>query len=109
MKKMNGKVAWGLGCLVELVLLVVAVVVMDDDGAQMASFLLYMAALAIPAAFVRRCLFSESTPTWIRVGFGPAGALACLVLAYFMPINLGGGDDDEIGAGRRQGGHRGSV
>ena len=97
MKKMNGKVAWGLGCLVEFVLLFVAVAVVDDDGAKMFSFLLYMAALAIPAAFVRRCFFSESTPTWLRVGLGPAGAIACLVLAYYMPINLDDDDDDDIG------------
>ncbi len=97
MKKMNGKVAWGLGCLVEFVLLFVAVAVVDDDGEQMFSFLLYMAALAIPAAFVRRCFFSESTPTWLRVGLGPAGAIACLVLACYMPINLDDDDDDDIG------------
>ena len=84
---------WGLGCLLEVVLFIVAVAVLDTDSGV--SFLLYMMLLAIPMAVVRRLFFSETTPNWLRVCIGPAGAIACLVLACVLPIKLDSDSTDE--------------
>jgi len=79
---------WGLGCLLDMVLIIVAVAAMDSDRG--ASFLLYMMILSIPVAFVRKMFFTEATPRWLRVSMGPAGALVCLAVAWFFPFARSG-------------------
>ncbi len=77
---------WGAGCLLDIVVFVVAVALLDTDAGV--SFLLYMLLLAIPMALVRFFLFSDTTPRWLRVCLGPIGAIACIVLAATVPLDL---------------------
>ena len=77
---------WGFGCLVDFAIFIAAVALLDTNAG--ASFLLYMLMLAIPMAIVRFFLFSDTTPRWLRVCLGPIGAIACLVLAATMPLDL---------------------
>ena len=77
---------WGAGCLLDIVVFVVAVAWLDADAGV--SFLLYMLLLAIPMAIVRFFLFSDMTPRWLRVCLGPIGAIACIVLAATVPLDL---------------------
>ena len=77
---------WGAGCLLDIVVFVVAVALLDTDAGV--SFLLYMLMLAIPMALVRFFLFSDTTPRWLRVCLGPIGAIACIVLAATVPLDL---------------------
>ena len=77
---------WGFGCLVDFAIFIAAVVLLDTDAGV--SFLLYMLMLAIPMAVVRFFLFSDATPRWLRVCLGPLGAIACLVLAATVPLDL---------------------
>ena len=77
---------WGAGCLLDIVVFVVAVAWLDADAGV--SFLLYMLLLAIPMAIVRFFLFSDTTPRWLRVCLGPLGAIVCLVLAATVPLDL---------------------
>ena len=77
---------WGAGCLLDIVVFLVAVALLDTNAG--ASFLLYMLMLAIPMALVRFFLFSDTTPRWLRVCLGPVGAIACLVLAATVPLDL---------------------
>ena len=77
---------WGAGCLLDIVVFVVAVALLDADAGV--SFLLYMLLLAIPMALVRFFLFSDTTPRWLRVCLGPIGAIACIVLAATVPLDL---------------------
>ena len=77
---------WGAGCLLDIVVFVVAVALLDTDAGV--SFLLYMILLAIPMAILRFFLFSDTTPRWLRVCIGPVGAIACLVLAATVPLDL---------------------
>ncbi len=77
---------WGLGCLVDFAIFIAAVALLDTNAG--ASFLLYMLMLAIPMAVVRFFFFSDTTPRWLRVCLGPIGAIACLVLAATVPLDL---------------------
>ena len=77
---------WGTGCLLDVVVFLVAVVLLDTNAG--ASFLMYMMMLAIPMALLRFFLFSDTTPRWLRVCLGPIGAIACLVLAAIVPLDL---------------------
>ena len=87
MEKTSEKMAcWGFGCLVDFAIFIAAVVLLDTDAG--ASFLMYMLMLAIPMALVRFFLFSDTTPAWLRVCLGPFGAIACLVLAATVPLDL---------------------
>ena len=87
MEKTSEKWAcWGFGCLVDFAIFIAAVVLLDTDAGV--SFLLYMLMLAIPMAVVRFFLFSDATPRWLRVCLGPLGAIACLVLAATVPLDL---------------------
>ena len=82
---------WGAGCLLDIVVFVVAVALLDADAGV--SFLLYMLLLAIPMALVRFFLFSDTTPRWLRVCLGPIGAIACIVLAATVPLDLSSDED----------------
>ena len=82
---------WGAGCLLDIVVFVVAVALLDADAGV--SFLLYMLLLAIPMALVRFFLFSDMTPRWLRVCLGPIGAIACIVLAATVPLDLSSDED----------------
>ena len=77
---------WGAGCLLDIVVFLVAVALLDTNAG--ASFLMYMLMLAIPMAILRFFLFSDTTPRWLRVCLGPIGAIACLVLAATVPLDL---------------------
>ena len=77
---------WGAGCLLDIVVFLVAVALLDTNAG--ASFLMYMLMLAIPMAILRFFLFSDTTPRWLRVSLGPIGAIACLVLAATVPLDL---------------------
>ena len=77
---------WGAGCLLDIVVFVVAVALLDADAGV--SLLIYMLLLAIPMALVRFFLFSDTTPRWLRVCLGPIGAIACIVLAATVPLDL---------------------
>ena len=92
-KTSGGWKFWGLGCLLDFALFVVAFAALDETRA--ANFLIYMAILAIPLAFVRKLLFTDATPNWVRVCLGPAGALACLVLAVALPLGTETTKDEE--------------
>ena len=87
------KVAWGMGCLLEVGLLFAAVTVLSSD--QCASALLYMMLMAVPANFIRYCFFTESTPVWMRAGLGPLGAVLCFAVAAFFPITMKDGGAPE--------------
>ena len=82
---------WGAGCLLDIVVFVVAVALLDTDAGV--SFLLYMLLMAIPMALVRFFLFSDTTPRWLRVCLGPIGAIACIVLAATVPLELSSDED----------------
>ena len=77
---------WGAGCLLDIVVFVVAFALLDADAGV--SLLIYMLLLAIPMALVRFFLFSDTTPRWLRVCLGPIGAIACIVLAATVPLDL---------------------
>ena len=77
---------WGAGCLLDIVVFLVAVALLDTNAG--ASFLFYMLMLAIPMGLVRFFFFSDTTPRWLRVCLGPVGAIACLVLAATVPLDL---------------------
>jgi len=77
---------WGFGCLVDFAIFIAAVALLDTNAG--ASFILYMLMLAIPMAVVRFFFFSDKTPRWLRVCLGPIGAIACLVLAAAVPLDL---------------------
>ena len=86
--------AWGFGCVIEVVLMIgIATALSSDQGA---SLLMYMMLLALPMAGVRHFLFTDATPTWMRVFLGPAGMVACIVAAVFFPLHI---DDDKDKAG----------
>ena len=77
---------WGAGCLLDIAVFLVAVALLDTNAG--ASFLMYMLMLAIPMAILRFFLFNDTTPRWLRVCLGPIGAIACLVLAATVPLDL---------------------
>ena len=77
---------WGAGCLLDIVVFLVAVALLDTNAG--ASFLFYMLMLAIPMGLVRFFFFSDTTPRWLRVCLGPIGAIACIVLAATVPLDL---------------------
>ena len=83
---------WGAGCLLDVVVFFVALAVLDINSG--ASFLLYMIMLALPMAVVRHFLFSDATPRWQRICLGPAGALACLALAAYFPLDIPSDSED---------------
>ncbi len=85
-KTSSGLGCWGAGCLLDIGVFLVAVALLDTNAG--ASFLMYMLLLAIPMALVRFFLFSDTTPRWLRVCLGPIGAIACLVLAATVPLDL---------------------
>ena len=94
MEKTSEKLAcWGFGCLVDFAIFIAAVVILDTDAGV--SFLLYMLMLAIPMALVRFFLFSDTTPAWLRVCLGPIGAIACLVLAATVPLDLSSDEETD--------------
>ncbi len=84
--KLGNKAAWGIGCLLEVGIVFAVVAVLSHD--QGTSLFLYMFILAIPMVLVRHFLFTEKTPTAVRVLLGPAGMLACLALAYVHPLDF---------------------
>ena len=77
---------WGGGCLLDVVVFVVAVASLDADAGV--SFIIYMLILAIPMAVLRHFLFTDATPRWLRVCLGPIGAIACVALAAAAPLPL---------------------
>ena len=94
MEKTSEKLAcWGFGCLVDFAIFIAAVAILDTDAGV--SFLLYMLMLAIPMALVRFFLFSDTTPAWLRVCLGPIGAIACLVLAATVPLDLSSDEETD--------------
>ena len=94
MEKTSEKLAcWGFGCLGDIAIFIAAVVLLDTDAGV--SFLLYMIILAIPMALVRIFLFSDTTPAWLRVCLGPIGAIACLVLAATVPLDLSSDEEPD--------------
>lgn len=94
MEKTSEKLAcWGFGCLGDIAIFIAAVVLLDTDAGV--SFLLYMIILAIPMALVRIFLFSDTTPAWLRVCLGPIGAIACLVLAATVPLELSSDEEPD--------------
>lgn len=95
--KLGNKAAWGVGCLLEVVLIFAVVAVLSHD--QGASLFLYMFVLAIPMALVRHYLFTEKTPTILRVLLGPAGMLVCLALAYVHPFGFSEKEPETSGGG----------
>ena len=84
--KLGNKAAWGIGCLLEVVIVFAVVALLSHD--QGTSLFLYMFILAAPMALVRHFIFTEKTPTALRILLGPAGMLACLVLAYVHPLDF---------------------
>lgn len=90
MNKKNTKVAWGGGCLLELVLFFVAVIFLSTD--QGATFLLFMIPTGILLAFIRKIFFNDATPFALRLLIGPICTLAVLGLSYFVPINMNNGE-----------------
>ena len=70
----------------DVALFIVAAAALSADVA--ASLFLYMMAMAIPVWIVRLALFNDSTPKWMRVLIGPAGALLCLVIACIHPLDV---------------------
>ena len=94
MEKTSEKLAcWGFGCRGDIAIFIAAVVLLDTDAGV--SFLLYMIILAIPMALVRIFLFSDTTPAWLRVCLGPIGAIACLVLAATVPLDLSSDEEPD--------------
>ena len=94
MEKTSEKLAcWGFGCLVDFAIFIAAVAILDTDAGV--SFLLYMLMLAMPMALVRFFLFSDTTPAWLRVCLGPIGAIACLVLAATVPLDLSSDEETD--------------
>lgn len=91
MDKSDGKVAWGLGCLVEVVVMIAVVTLLSSD--QGASLIMYMMILAVPMAVVRYFFFDDGTPYWLRVFIGPIGMLACLAAAIVHPFDISDGKD----------------
>ena len=85
----------GLGCLVDIVIFVVACIALSADSA--ASLFIYMMAMAVPVWIVRIFVFGDRTPQWVRMFIGPAGALLCLVLAWAAPISLDSESDPQPG------------
>ena len=86
MAKSKGNLAWGLGCALEVFMMMIVVTVLSTD--QGVSLLLYMAILALPMAAVRFFLFSDTTPFLARAAIGPAGMVACLAAAVLFPIDV---------------------
>ena len=86
MSKSKGNLAWGLGCILEVVMMMIVVTMLSTD--QGVSLLLYMAILALPMAAVRYFLFSDTTPFLVRAALGPAGMVACLAAAVLFPIDV---------------------
>ena len=84
--RMEGKLAWGVGCVIEVAVMLAIVMSLSSD--QGASLLVYMMLLALPAAAVRHFLFTDDTPTWMRVLLGPAGMALCIVAAVFFPLHI---------------------
>ena len=80
----DGKLAWGIGCVVEVAVFVLVVATLSAE--QGASLLIYMMALALPMAGARYMFFTDSTPTWLRVSIGPIGMAVCLVAALLFPL-----------------------
>ena len=67
MDKSNGKIAWGIGCLVEVVIMFAVVTSLSSD--QGASLIMYMMILAVPMAIVRFLFFTDGRKHIIRSGF----------------------------------------
>jgi len=96
----------GLGCLVDIVIFVVACLALSADSA--ASLFIYMMAMAVPVWIVRIFIFDDHTPQWVRMFIGPAGALLCLVLAWAAPISLDSESDPQQGQTAGQAGGQAS-
>ena len=98
---MEGKLAWGFGCVIEVAVMLAIVMSLSSD--QGASLLVYMMLLALPTAAVRHFLFTDGTPAWLRVLLGPAGMVVCIVAAVFFPLHIddskgkAGGKPSEVG------------
>ena len=100
--EIGGAFAWGLGCALEVVVLVVIATSLTHD--QLTSLFVYMMALAIPMAIARHVFFTDSTPSWLRVFLGPAGMVACILAAVAFPMKFpaSGGDSEgesQVGCG----------
>lgn len=86
MDKSNGKVAWGLGCLIEVAVMVGVITAISSD--QGSSLILYMMIMAVPVACIRYFFFTDGTPYWLRVFIGPIGMGVCLVAALLFPFDV---------------------
>ena len=99
--RLGGVCAWGLGCALEVVVLIAIATALTHD--QLSSLFVYMMALAIPMAIARHVFFTDSTPSWLRVLLGPAGMVACILVAVALPMHFpeaGGDADDEAEVGQ---------
>ena len=88
----GGPLAWGLGCVVEVIVFFAIMMAMSHD--QLTSLVFYMMALAVPMAIARYVFFSDSTPTWLRIFLGPMGMAACLIAALLFPMDFSDSDKD---------------
>ncbi|MBQ2630465.1 MAG: hypothetical protein IJG13_12390, partial [Kiritimatiellae bacterium] len=84
--RLGGVCAWGLGCALEVVVLIVIATSLTHD--QLTSLFVYMMALAIPMAIARYVFFTDSTPSWLRVFLGPVGMVACILAAVVFPMKF---------------------
>ena len=96
--RLGGKAAWGIGCLIEVAIVFAVVAALSHD--QGTSLFVYMFVLAVPMALARHFLFTERTPTLVRVLLGPVGMLACLALAYVHPLDFSSPEPGTSGGGR---------
>ncbi|MCQ2389802.1 MAG: AAA family ATPase [Kiritimatiellae bacterium] len=92
------KVKWGAGCLIEIAVLLAVSVVFTQE--QLNACIRFMVILAIPSWLLRHFLFTERTPDWLRMLFGPMGLLLCVVLGYFIPISVSNAADPENVGGK---------
>ena len=81
---------WGIGCVLDVVLLFAVVGFMNHD--QGASFFLYLMLFAIPAGLIRALFFTPQTSKWLRVLLGPVGAILCVGLAFLWPLDFSSSD-----------------
>ncbi|MCQ2395376.1 MAG: AAA family ATPase, partial [Kiritimatiellae bacterium] len=81
---------WGIGCVLDVVLLFAVVGFMNHD--QGASFFLYLMLFAIPAGLIRALFFTPQTSKWLRILLGPVGAILCVGLAFLWPLDFSSSD-----------------
>ena len=84
MGKSNGKVAWGLGCLIEVIVMFLVIPVLSIN--QGASLILYMMIMTLFVAGIRRFAFTDGTPYLLRMFIGPIGMAASLAAAVLSRL-----------------------